>query len=727
MQTKWLVLSCVLLATAVLQGCKHPLAIKGEGDIVETGNSGRGCTLEQFRAGDTACTENEVSGDYYVNYQAVPRPGWRFVRWEGPCSPDSDFQHCKFAAAKAAVDWWDETYPDNAIPPSIAVFQPIAGETGYLLAGTGVAGVTYETPTQQGVTGLDGSFQYEEGETVRFRIGDTVLGEAPGRERLTPFELAGSPVLQGLNITRAIRDEEHPFQAVINTAVLMQSLDHDANPANGIEIRQSVAALLRGVKLKLSEHWSTFQTFGGMSIAELDRWEPPRNETPLRHALAAATRQHRFSVPHRIVRPQAALKRLYDTLEIDARLAGVNRLQIEDAGGNVVRTERFKYDARGYLTLHDDTTPEAFESWQYDARGNLTQYERRIAKYGFEDRVETWQYDALGNEVRHERDYGIDGSAEDVFTTQYRYDDYGNVTRIAEPADRPEDITVQRYDTRGHLTRRSEHWNANSTPDLVLTWRYDGRGYLVRGETDNDADGTPEAFISWQYDANGRLIKAEGNDRYDLKNGIVFIGYGISTWEYDDNGNVTRTTREWDDPEEGAGYVSGIWHYEYDSGGRMTGRRVVYSDGQVDEVETWQYDAAGRLTRNTYFGGSDSPERARSWRYDAADNIIEFTDESWDERDSSHPNKIQTWQYDSEGNLVKRQREDSDSPRAEIVTWNYDANDNATGATLVRYNGGLVEETVTYRYAPTGWGYLFADVWVFPYPDDWPPEAAPFR
>ncbi len=170
-----------------LQACKHPLAIVGEGDIVDANNSGRGCTLEQFQARDTACTENEVNGDYFVNYEAVARPGWRFVRWDGPCSPDSDFQHCRFQIAKAGVEWWDKTYPDNKIPPSTAVFQPIAGETGYLVGGTAVAGVTYETPTQQGVTGLDGSFQYEEGETVRFMIGNTLLGEVTGRAQVTPL------------------------------------------------------------------------------------------------------------------------------------------------------------------------------------------------------------------------------------------------------------------------------------------------------------------------------------------------------------------------------------------------------------------------------------------------------------------------------------------------------------------------------------------------------------
>ena len=91
------------------------------------------------------------------------------------------------------------------------------------------------------MTGLDGSFQYEEGETVRFIIGNTLLGQVTGQEQVTPFDLAGSPVLTGIDITWGLQDvvngslfseadtDVDPFQAVINVAVLLQSLDHDGD------------------------------------------------------------------------------------------------------------------------------------------------------------------------------------------------------------------------------------------------------------------------------------------------------------------------------------------------------------------------------------------------------------------------------------------------------------------------------------------------------------------
>ena len=76
----------VLLVIFALQACKHPLAIEGEGDIVDLNGSGHGCTLEQFQAQDGACKRNEVRGEYIVTYRAEPRPGWRLFAGTDPAA-----------------------------------------------------------------------------------------------------------------------------------------------------------------------------------------------------------------------------------------------------------------------------------------------------------------------------------------------------------------------------------------------------------------------------------------------------------------------------------------------------------------------------------------------------------------------------------------------------------------------------------------------------------------
>jgi hypothetical protein len=90
----------------LLQACKHPLAIVGEGDIVDLNKTGFGCTLAQFNDDDPACA-NDVQSDYLVNYSAVPHPGWRFSHWDGACGQLSEGDNCRFDVPVLFVDYWD--------------------------------------------------------------------------------------------------------------------------------------------------------------------------------------------------------------------------------------------------------------------------------------------------------------------------------------------------------------------------------------------------------------------------------------------------------------------------------------------------------------------------------------------------------------------------------------------------------------------------------------------
>ncbi|MFT5484135.1 MAG: hypothetical protein ACI9GW_002797, partial [Halieaceae bacterium] len=113
----------------LLMGCKHPLVIVGEGDIIDLNNSGFGCTLEQFQSQDEACISNEVVGDYHVKYEAVARPGWQFVEWQGlACSWFSETPYCEYVVDMVHVLNWDAVYPDFDIPATVAVFEPIPAE-----------------------------------------------------------------------------------------------------------------------------------------------------------------------------------------------------------------------------------------------------------------------------------------------------------------------------------------------------------------------------------------------------------------------------------------------------------------------------------------------------------------------------------------------------------------------------------------------------------------------
>ena len=672
MRTKFFVVAVGLLATIALQGCKHPLAIVGEGDIVDVNNSGHGCTLEQFRSQDKACTENEVSGDYFVNYKAVPRSGWRFVRWDGPCPPDSDFQHCRLHIAKVGVDWWDQTYPDRKIPPSTAIFAPMTGETGYLLAGTPVAGVAWETRTQQGVTGLDGSFQYEEGETVRFIIGNTLLGQVTGQEQVTPFDLAGSPVLTGIDITWGLQDvvngslfseadtDVDPFQAVINIAVLLQSLDHDGDPENGIQIRPGVTTLFQSLRLEVSQHWRRFQ-----------------NEPTLRHAMGKASREHRFSTAHGVVKPAVAAEHLYRTLGIDARTVGVNLLNHKVSNPNPgTSIERWQYDANGNVTQQDALT------WQYDANGNVTQH------WWNGNPRDTWEYDLNGNVIRHET-LGRD----DIEIETWQYNNDGNVTR--EWKDRNADGTPDyvgrfEYDTNGHLTRNV---GADGSLAGIETWRYDASGNKTYYQS--TIMGVTAIEETRQYDAHGNLIRVKGRYIDVGRSGVPYIDIR----EYDANGNVIRKERD-----SGAdGTLDSIETLQYDANGNVTRRVTRNPDGTVDSLENLQYDGNGNVTRHEEGGGANGAlYRIGTWQYDVFGNM---TRHEMDELADGKVDNIETYQYDLTGNITRYDcltRPSCGDRRFD--TWQYDADGNLTRHERREKDGTTI---VTYQYEATGWGHLF--------------------
>ena len=75
-----------------------------------------------------------------------------------------------------------------------------------------VEGVEFESGSLRGVTGPDGEFRFEDGEDVRFFIGDIVLGQAvPAKSLMSPIDLVPGGDLAS--------------PEVVNIARLLQSLD----------------------------------------------------------------------------------------------------------------------------------------------------------------------------------------------------------------------------------------------------------------------------------------------------------------------------------------------------------------------------------------------------------------------------------------------------------------------------------------------------------------------
>ena len=93
-----------------------------------------------------------------------------------------------------------------------------------------VAGVTYLTSPggRSGVTSITGQYDYVAGDTVVFSIGEIQFPAAPAKGVVTPLDMVESGGTGN--------------QVVKNIAVLLQSLDADGDPSNGISIPASAAA-----------------------------------------------------------------------------------------------------------------------------------------------------------------------------------------------------------------------------------------------------------------------------------------------------------------------------------------------------------------------------------------------------------------------------------------------------------------------------------------------------
>lgn len=95
-----------------------------------------------------------------------------------------------------------------------------------------VQGLRYDAGSGiTGVTDAQGMFRYVQGKDISFFIGDTLLGTAEGSQIMTPANLAKAE-----NENNGISSP-----ALLNRLRLLQALDADGNPDNGITLLENVS------------------------------------------------------------------------------------------------------------------------------------------------------------------------------------------------------------------------------------------------------------------------------------------------------------------------------------------------------------------------------------------------------------------------------------------------------------------------------------------------------
>ncbi len=429
---------------------------------------------------------------------------------------------------------------------------------------------------------------------------------------------------------------------------------------------------------------------------------------------------------------------------------------IDTGAGLTNLTTTYEYDAVGNVTRVID--PRGNDTlYTYNALDQLVQRRAREAVLPAKPPYDSWfYYDANDNPVRidaENRDETGALQANDRLTTLYEYDVLDRLTRscvesgehdvsLAPPqldcAGLPagEFVTTEyEYDDNGNLTRvRSPEAVENRQPDNVVQYIYDERDLVFQrirapGSADESTtryayDGNRSFFLvvsGFEDPASPRTTQYQ-HDGYDRLATATDPMGNVATYHYDANGNVvsSRTDGELNDQPGGAGNVRlSQFAYAYDVMDRVfridesffnpqtqapigDGRNrttVSYSsNSQVptvtddnNRVTTYAYDTVNRLRTVT-----DAKANAVTYTYDPSSNLTAVTETAKSDLGTPDETFVTTYAYDGHDRLTQV----TDSV-GNATAYEYDSRDNvvitidAVGHGARRHYDGMNRPTQT--------------------------------
>lgn len=349
-----------------------------------------------------------------------------------------------------------------------------------------VAGLQYSTETQSGVTNSEGEYNYIDGETVTFSVGEITLGSAPAGPEMSPVSIASTS-------NASIETEE-----VKNIAAFLQTLDADNDPSNGILIE---TATVEAISISSIDFTQPIIKILGEIVAEVNL----ANETNLS-----------------VVYPETAAEHLAGTLgepyQADDPIFGEFIPYLENQYG---------YARKSYYWVHEtDEEGRLVKSYQHEKYPMGLYYEIFYNDFNEEGQpvlLEMVTYDKLGqerNRATTEIFYSENGSVERSIKSMYTpqgdlrmyqtwYTQFDDEKRVLEyeaaftPDSDPTTRVVLVYDEEGN---RVEYLGYNlETGELTnrILYTYTEWGDIA-SETRLDASGNETSLIEYFYRMDGR-------------------------------------------------------------------------------------------------------------------------------------------------------------------------------------------------------------------------------
>jgi RHS repeat-associated protein len=396
-----------------------------------------------------------------------------------------------------------------------------------------------------------------------------------------------------------------------------------------------------------------------------------------------------------------------------------------------------------------------------DARGNKT----TVVKDEWDNVLSTTYADGTTTTATYDPQYSNPLTRTDELgvITKYEYDTKGNLTKLTEALNLPEQrITEYSYDQYGQRkTENRKGDTATNTLDAVTQYDYDNKGNLIQvidaennvtryPAEDYDVQGNPKRQINarakvWTrtYDNKGNVLTqtdplnhthTTGYDKAGWKTSTTDAMGNVTQYSYDARQNLTTVT----DP------YGAVTRYEYNADSRPT--KVTDPENKV--VETTEYDPDGRVSKKidgngnvtTYVYGDEAsglnnllvkivyPTFSKEFKYDNRDRVTQTIDvldlatrytevATYDAKgnpltSTDKENKTTVNTYDALGRLKT-----STDPATGVTILTYDNRDNLLNLkdpknqihrfTYDQLNRKLTEvrplgQTITYTYTPTG-------------------------
>ncbi|MEM8886163.1 MAG: hypothetical protein AAGD14_19030 [Planctomycetota bacterium] len=617
---------------------------------------------------------------------------------------------------------------------------------------TPVAGVSYRTETQTGVTGPEGEFLYLAGETVAFSLGAMKLGPAvDAAERITEADLVPGVVVpeSRAEVEQFFRDYERNAHTevaqrqrrLLKLLSLLHSLDGDKDDSNGIVIAEGVASLVTEpidldgplpIEIRRPrEDWElvdpfrlarTMDRFGRyveepaeMDFAwaydvdyyrrevwerEPDRYDEARHE--MEQEFYSGDLRSALGRPEYTSRTRDAYVRLRDDRYEDP---AVHRLLLEVGAALLVDDARQvhplialdRYCAALGLAPRIEMTTE--QRWRNELEPLL-------------ERVESRLVDARGWLGGYASDLNGDGFGDQVMVLER--DRFGGVVRT--DYDRNGDLQPDRTvsmtrDESGNVTSWVREGESSESVFVV----FDEHGRRVREDVVGK-DGFSSLFgfelrasLRYTYDDEGRPVRME---KFEIDKEMLRPRFALD-YAYDADGRVIRVDQTEYDRTDSTHYTYDEWGNrtatlrEYNGRGELSGERKTFDESgnllrlervSGDEIyhrETNVYDSDGRLVRREI-------DRSADGDVDESTQILRDADgrpvRREEIRRGDELERVWTFFYDAEGREVRRELSFGEDGRIQdVMTFAYDADGRLVKGTLDEDGDGTPEHSFASR------------------------------